>query len=126
MKYDQFIEAVKQQMQPEGRAKHLAGSLQELLAIVPDDVTLADVAAGWQVLAHPQSENEKVSMVHRRQVQAELVKIATQFTSKPGSLAGAIKTWQVWQKALQDSAAPHQVTMAKTLAQELLELQAAL
>lgn len=126
MKYAQFIEALKQQMQPEGRAKHLAGSLQELLAIVPDDVTLADVVAGWQVLARPQSKNEKASMAHRRQVQAELARIATQFTDEPGSLAGAIKTWQVWQKALQDSATPHQVAMAKTFAQELLELQSAL
>jgi len=32
-KFDDFIEAIKQHMQPEGRAQDLAGSLQQLLEI---------------------------------------------------------------------------------------------
>ncbi len=123
---DQFIEAIQQQMQPEGRAQHLAGMLQELLAIIPDDVTLADLVAGWQILARPQSQNEEASVAHRRKICAELSAIAAQFMSEPGNLAGAVKTWQGWQDAFQGSADPRQAAMAKTFARELVELQSAL
>jgi hypothetical protein len=40
MHFDQFIEAIRHEMQPEGRAQHMAGMLQPLLAATPADVTL--------------------------------------------------------------------------------------
>jgi|GEM_PF-6640677 len=125
MNFDQFIEAVKQQMQPEGRAQHLAATLQELVAFIPAGVTLADLAAGWQVLARPQSQNEITSITHRRMICAELAAIAGQFTNMSGNLAGAVKTWEEWQAAFQRSADPRQAAMAKIFARELLELQSA-
>src|SRR6266511_2132711 len=123
MKFDQFIEAMKQDMQPEGRAQHLAGMLQQLLAATPADVTLADLAAGWRVLARPQGQQEQASVTHRREICAELSAIAARLTSEPGTMAGALKTWQAWQEACQRSAAPGQAAMAKTFARELMELQ---
>ncbi len=53
MNFDPFLEAVKQHMQPEGRAQHQAGMLQQLLAGLPDEMRLSDLAAGWQLLARP-------------------------------------------------------------------------
>ncbi|HEX2909890.1 MAG TPA: hypothetical protein VH186_03710 [Chloroflexia bacterium] len=67
MDFDQFIEAVKQQMQPAGRAQHLAATLQELLAIIPDEVTLADLTAEWQLLARPKSQNEAADLIIAQQ-----------------------------------------------------------
>ena len=123
MKFDQFIEAINQHMQPEGRAQHLSGMLQQLLAATPADVTLADLAAGWRILARPQGQQEQASVAHRREICAELSAIAARLTSEPGTLAGAVNTWQVWQEACQSSAAPGQAAMAKTFARELMELQ---
>jgi len=123
MQFDQFIEAIKQHMQPEGRAQHLAGMLQQLLAARPADVTLADLAAGWRILARPQAQQEQASVAHRREICAEPSAIAARLTSEPGTLAGAVKTWQAWQEACQRSAAPGQAAMAKTFARELIELQ---
>jgi hypothetical protein len=123
MKFDQFIEAIRQDLQPEGRAQHLAGMLQQLLAATPADVTLADLAAGWRILARPQAQQEQASDAHRREICAELSAIAARLTSEPGTLAGAVKTWQAWQEACQRSAAPDKAAMAKTFARELIELQ---
>jgi hypothetical protein len=123
--FDRFLEAVKQQMQPEGRAKHLAGTLPQLLALVPADVTLADLATGWQLLARSHRQQEEASVAHRREVCAELSAIAARETSEPGNLAGAVKTWQVWLDACQGSVDPRQAAMAKTFARELVELQSA-
>ena len=93
--FDRFLEAVKQHMQPEGRAKHLAGTLPQLLALVPADVTLADLATGWQLLARSHRQQEETSVAHRHEVCAELSAIAARVTNEPGNLAGAVKTWQV-------------------------------
>ena len=125
MKFDPFIEAIKQHMQPEGRAQHLAAMLQPLLAATPDDVTLADLTAGWRILGRPQSQQEQASVTHRREICMELSAIATGLISEPGALASAVKTWHAWREACQSSAAPGQVAMAKTLARELMELQSA-
>ena len=38
-------------MQPEGRAQHQAGMHLYLRTLLPEDVTLADLVAGWKVLA---------------------------------------------------------------------------
>ena len=123
MNSDQFIEAVKQQMQPEGRVQHLIGILQQLFAFTPDDATLADLVAGWQFLALPQSQNEEAAVAHRRKICADLSAIAAQLTSEPGNLAVAVKTWQAWQDAFQRSADPRQAAMAKIFVRELVELQ---
>jgi hypothetical protein len=125
MKFAAFAEAIKQHMQPEGRAQHLAGRLQPLLAATPADVTLADLVAGWRILGRPQSQQEQTSVRYRREICIELSAIAVGLTSEPGTLAGAVKTWHAWQQACQSCAAPGQAAMAKTFARELIELQSA-
>ncbi len=125
MNFDPFLEAVKQHMQPEGRAQHQAGMLTQLLVGLPDDVQLSDLVAGWQMLARPHSEQEQASVAHRRGICSELAAIAARLTSEPGQLAGAVKAWQAWQDACQRSADPRLAVMSKTLARELVELQSA-
>jgi hypothetical protein len=121
--FEPFLEAVGQQMQPVGRVQHLIGMLQQLLTYTPDDVTMADLATGWRVLALPKSQNEEASFAHRRKICADLSIIAAQFTNEPGNLANAVKTWQAWQDAFQRSHDPRQTGMVKILARELMELQ---
>ncbi len=123
MNFEPFLEAVKQQMQPESRVQHLIGMLQQLFAFTPDDATLGDLVTGWQVLALPKSQNEEASVAHRRKICADLSAIAAQFTNEPGNLANAVKTWQAWQDAFQKSHDPRQTAMVKILARELMELQ---
>jgi hypothetical protein len=122
--FDQFLEAVKLQMRPEGRAQHTAGMHQHLRTLLPNDVTLADLVAGWQVLAQPRNDTNS-EVLHRRKTCAELAAIAAQLTSEPGHLAGAVKAWQAWQDASQRSADSRLAAMAKTFARELVELQSA-
>jgi hypothetical protein len=120
--FDQFLEAVRQQMQPEGRGQHTAGMHQHLCTLLPHDVTLADLVAGWQVLA--QSRNDTNSEVlHRRKTCAELATIAAQFTCEQGNLTGAVKAWQTWLDASQRSTDPRLTAMCATFARELVELQ---
>lgn len=120
--FDHFLEAVRRQMQPEGRAQHTAGMHQHLRTLLPPDVSLADLVAGWQVLA--QSHNDTNSEVlHRRKTCAELATIATQFTSEQGDLMGAVQTWQAWVDASQRSTDPRLAAMRTTFARELVELQ---
>jgi len=122
--FDQFLEAVKLQMQPEGRAQHTAGMHQHLRTLLPHDVTLADLVVGWQVLA--QSRNDTNSEVlHRRKTCGELAAIAAQFTSEQGNLTGAVSTWQAWLDVSQRSADPRLTAMRVTFARELVELQSA-
>jgi len=122
--FDQFLEAVRRQMQPEGRAQHTAGMHQHLRTLLPHDVTLADLVVGWQVLA--QSRNDTNSEVlHRRKTCGELAAIAAQFTSEQGNLTGAVSTWQAWLDVSQRSADPRLTAMRVTFARELVELQSA-
>ena len=123
IQFNRLIEAVKQQMQPESRAQHLAGMLQELFACTPAEGSLADLVIGWQALAQPQNPNEAASIAHRRQVYADLAVVAARLTSETGSLTNAVKTWQAWTEAFQKSADPRNAAMVKTLARELAELQ---
>ncbi len=123
MRCEPLLEAVQQHMQPAGRAQHVAGTLQQLLAVVPQSVTLEDLAAGWQMLARPRRQQEPASLAHRRQVCAELAAIAHQLASALGQRAGAVKAWQAWQEACQTSTGPRLAGMAQTLARELAELQ---
>ncbi len=123
--FDQFIEAVKAQMQPEGRAQYTAGMHQHLHTLLPPDVTLADLVAGWQVLAQPRNDTNS-EVLHRRKTCGELAAIAAQFTNKQGNLTGAVSTWQAWLDASQGSADPRLTAMRVTFARELVELQSAL
>jgi hypothetical protein len=122
--FDQFLEAVRRQMQPEGRAQHTAGMHQYLRTLLPEDVTLADLAAGWQVLAKERNETNS-AVRSRRQTCAELAAIAAQVTSEPGELAKAVKAWQAWQDASLRSADARLMAMRATFARELGELQSA-
>jgi len=122
--FDQFLEAVKLQMQPEGRAQHTAGMHRHLRTLLPHDVTLADLVAGWQVLAQPRNDTNS-AVLSRRKTCAELAAIAAQLMSEPGHLAGAVKAWQSWQDASQRSADPRLAAMRQTFARELVELQSA-
>ena len=123
MNFDLFFEALKKDMQPEARAQHVVGSLQPLLAILPDDVTLADLATGWQLLARPHSQEEPASVTHRREVCAQLGTIAGQLSSEPGHMESVVKGWQSLEEACQKNADPRLRAMAKTFARELVELQ---
>jgi len=122
--FDQFLEAVKRQMQPEGRALHTAGMLQHLRTLLPNDVTLADLVAGWQVLAQPRNDANS-AVLSRRKTCAELAAIAARETSGQGNLTGAVSTWQAWLDASRRSADPRLAAMRQTFARELVELQAA-
>ncbi len=122
--FDQFLEAVKLQMQPEGRAQHTAGMHQHLRTLLPNDVTLADLVAGWQVLAQPRNDTNS-EVLHRRKTCGELAAIAAQLTSEQGNLTGAVSTWQAWLDASQRSADPRLTAMRQTFARELVELQSA-
>lgn len=111
-------------MQPEGRAQHQAGMLQHLRTLLPKEVTLADLVAGWLVLA--QARTETISAVlSRRKTCAELAAIAAPFTSGPGTLTVAVSTWQAWLDASQRSADSRLAAMRQTFARELVELQSA-
>jgi len=123
--FDQFLEAVKLQMQPEGRALHNAGMLEHLRTLLPNDVTLADLVAGWQVLAQPRNDTNS-AVISRRKTCAELAAIAAQLTSGQGNLTSAVSTWQAWLDAFRGSADPRQVAMVSTFEREVLELRSSL
>lgn len=122
--FDQFLEAVKQHMQPEGRALHQAGIHQYLRTLLPEDVTLADLVAGWQVLAKERPDSTS-AVLSRRKTCAELAAIAVPFTSGLGTLMGAVRAWQAWLEASQRSADPRLAVLRATFARELMELQSA-
>jgi hypothetical protein len=120
--FEKFVEAVRSQLQPEVRANATAGTLQQLSALVPNGATLADLLAGWRILASPR-EGEEAGVVQRRVTCNDLAAIATQFTHEEGNLSRAIQVWQAWSNAFSDSTDPRHTTMAKTFSRELAELQ---
>ena len=122
--FDQFLEAVTLQMQPEGRAQHTAGMHRYLRTLLPRDATLADLVAGWQVLAKERHDTNS-AVRSRRKTCAELAAIAAPFTSGQGNLTAAVSTWQTWLDASQSSADPRLTAMRATFARELVELQSA-
>ncbi|HLW00602.1 MAG TPA: hypothetical protein VKT82_18235 [Ktedonobacterales bacterium] len=89
--FDRFLEAVRRQMQPEGRALHQAGMHQYLRTLLPPDVTLADLVAGWQVQAGERSD-ANTAVLSRRKTCAELAAIAAPLINGPGTLTGAVRT----------------------------------
>ncbi len=121
--FEKFVEAVRLQLQPEVRANATAGTLQQLSALVPNGTTLADLLAGWRILASTRESEELGGVVQRRVTCNELAAIATQFTNEEGNLSKAIQVWQAWYNAFSDSTDPRHTTMAKTFARELAELQ---
>ncbi len=126
MQYDPFLAAILRGIQPEGRAHHQAAMLRHLLPFTPADVTLADLAAGWQALARPQGRDETSAVSSRREVCAELAAIAISEAGARGQLAGAVRAWQVWVDVCQQSADPRLIVVGKIFARERAELQAAL
>jgi hypothetical protein len=122
--FDHFLEAAKRQMQPEGRALHQAGMHRYLRTLLPQDVMLADLVAGWQVLAQPSSDAPS-AVLSRRQTCAELAAIAAPLMSGLGTLTGAMRAWQAWLDASQESTDPRLAAIRATFVRELVELQAA-
>lgn len=122
--FDRFLEAVKLHMQPEGRARHTAGMLEHLCTLFPGGVTLADLVAGWQVLAQVRHDTNS-AVRNRRKTCAELAALAARETSGQGDLTGAVKTWQAWLNASEKSTDPRLMAMRQTFARELMELQSA-
>lgn len=120
---DQMIATVKAQLQPTPRALATANTLQQLSIFIPNDVTLADLLVGWRILSRSLIEGKDPATVQRRVTCGELADIASQFTTDQGSLAQALKTWQIWRDAFQRSDDPRQIAMAKTFARESSELQ---
>lgn len=120
---DQLIETVKLQMQPSPRAMAVANTLQQLSIFIPNDVTLADIVMGWQILSRTVQREEEPAILQRRITCGELANMASQFTTDQGYLAQAIKTWRIWLDAFENSGDPRQAAMAMTFARELEELQ---
>ena len=119
---EEFAQAVKDQLEPEARAAHTAATLKQLATFAPSDVTLADLAWGWQRLSAPQA-NEEPATVARRKTCGELAGIALQFTNL-GQKEQAVKAWDCWQAAFTPSMDPRQAAMGQTFSRELAELQA--
>jgi hypothetical protein len=122
--FEHFFAAVTRQMQPEGRALHQAGMHRYLRTLLPADVTLADLVAGWRALAEPRSDATS-AVLSRRRACAELAAIAAPFTHEPGALTNAVRAWQAWLEASQMSADPRLAALRATFARELAELQTA-
>ena len=124
--FDQFVEAVRLQLQPQPRAMATANTLQQLSIYVPNDVTLADLIVGWRILSQPLQPEEEVPITKRRITCGELADVASQFTIEQGNIAQAIKTWRVWADVdAFKTGDPRHNTMLSTFARELAELQAA-
>ena len=123
--FNQLIETVKSQMQPPARAMATASTLEQLSIYIPNEVTLADLVAGWQTLSHTTKQEQDPAIAQRRVTCSELASMAAQFTTGQGSLAQAIKTWHIWADAFKNRSDPRQTAMARTFARELIELQEA-
>jgi hypothetical protein len=123
---DRLIETVKSQMQPPPRAIATANTLQQLSIYIPNDVTLADLVVGWQMLAQGAKQGEAPDIAQRRVTCNELAIMASQFANEQGNMAQASKTWEQWAKAFEHSNDPRQNAMAKTFARELAELKEAI
>lgn len=122
---DQLIETIMAQILPPYRAEALIYTLQQSWMIIPNDVTLADLVVGWQILSPSSTQGEEPATKLRRDTCDELAKLASQFITSRGNLTQAIKTWRIWRDAFQNSDDPRQSTMGKTFARELTELQEA-
>ncbi len=123
MKLAFFIQAVRTELQPVGRAAHAASTLEQLLLLTPPGVDLEDLALGWRTLSTPQM-GDKESIAQRRLTCGELAAIAAQFTTEErGQLEQAILAWSSWLEALRKGEDPRQKAMALTFSRELIELQ---
>lgn len=122
---DQLIETIMLQIRPLDRAEALIYTLQQSRIIIPNDVALADLIAGWRTLSHPSASKDELNILKRRATCAELAYIASQITTAQGSLSQAIKTWRIWRDAFQNRDDPRQAAMGRTFARELAELEEA-
>lgn len=122
---DTFIEAVRSHLEPPPRGIATASTLEQLSVLIPNDVTLADLALGWQILSRPSGQQEEIAVERRRITCGELAKTASQFTTEPGNLSRAIDTWLQWVKAFKNNNGDkRQVSMLVTFTRELAELRA--
>ena len=123
---DLLIERVEKQMQPPPRGSATASTLQQLSILIPNEITLADLVAGWQILAQPSSKEEDPGTIQRRRTCGELASLAMQITQDAGSVENAIKTWESWltTKIFENSTDPRHVAMVRTFTRELNELRA--
>jgi hypothetical protein len=120
--FDQFLMAVQQHLQPEGRAQHQFHMNQYLCSLLPPNITLADLALGWRALTNARADDSS-SVLSRRKTCAELAAIAASFMEGAGTLDGARQAWQVWRNAAQASDDPRLVAQRETFARELHELE---
>ena len=124
--FDQFVEAVKSQMEPPARAEHVARTLEQIRIFIPNDTTLADLKKGWEILSHSARSDEGGKVANRRTTCGELAKIASQVTDEQGDLKQAINTWYMWAKVFKNhSGDQRQPSMSITFTRELAELEAA-
>ncbi len=121
--FEQFVEDVRSQLQPSPRANATAGTLVQLQSYIPEDLSLADLASAWFVLAAPQNEDD-VRIAARRKTCEELATIAAQLDPGEGDVSVAIPVWREWRNAFVATGDPRQNAMAETFARELRELQA--
>jgi hypothetical protein len=122
---DRLIETVKSHIQPPVRAVATASTLEQLSILIPDDLILAHLVVGWQILSHSSRQKEEPATTQRRVTCGELANLAAQFTTDRGNIAQAVRAWHVWAEAFKKSDDPRQAAMANTFARELTELQEA-
>jgi hypothetical protein len=123
--FERFTRAVQSQLQPAPRAEATAKTLRELSILIPNDVELADLSAGWRILARPLQKDEAINIAKRRITCGELASIVAQFSQDQGKIASAIRAWGIWTEAFRYSGDDRQAAMAETFARELAELQRA-
>ncbi len=121
--FERFTEAVQSQLQPAPRAEATAKTLRELSILIPNDVELADLSAGWRILSQPLQKDEAINIAKRRITCGELANIVAQFTQNQGKITNAIRAWGIWTEAFRYSGDDRQAAMAETFARELAELR---
>jgi hypothetical protein len=122
--FDQFVAAVRTTLQPEPRANATASTLEQLGALVPEYVILADLAVAWQAIADNAVDGEDIPVQKRRETCGELAHLATLFTDLAGDISNACDAWEAWIAVFSGVDDPRQQAMAKTFARELNELTA--
>jgi len=122
--FDQFVETVRKQLQPEVRANNTASTLEQLAQHTPADVTLEDLYVGWNKIANNAIDGEPAPVQKRRETCQDLAYAASVYMEYIGSMEHAASAWQAWTDAFRQSDDPRQAAMAATFARELAELQA--
>ncbi len=125
--FDTFVKDVERELQPPARANATARTLEQLVSIIPDDISLADLTAGWAVVScwaavNQSSQPEAIAVQKRRETCAEFVQIAPPHM---GDLGNAVRAWKSWVDAFQYDDDPRQTAMCATFTRELKEIESA-